>query len=232
MSNIARPSLDSLACVNSDCERYAQAGQSNLTVRKIYGKDNIRYLRCRCCGEEFSERKNTALWNSKIPEERAIEVGRQLAEGTSLKGTARLTYTHRDTVRRLTRKFGHHAARFHDQSAQQLEIDVLEMDERHGYVENKEQQYWDAVAIDATSKFVLQVEVGARDQSLIERLMSRSAKRLAHPRDLVLMTDGEASYRTLFPAIFGVAYRPPVNTQPVVLPSSSIGFLARSLMCK
>ncbi|MEM8643231.1 MAG: IS1 family transposase [Cyanobacteria bacterium P01_G01_bin.54] len=204
MSKIERPLLSSLACVNPECERYGQWGTETLTVRKVYGKDQIRYLRCQCCGEEFSERKNTALWNTKIPEQRAIEVSRQLAEGTSVKGTARLTQTHRDTVRRLTRKVGEHAEKFHEQTAQLLDIDVLEMDERHGYVGSKAQQCWDGVAIDAASKFVVQVEVGRRDQVMIERLMRRSANRLAHPQDLVLMTDGEACYRTLFPVIFGV----------------------------
>lgn len=211
MSTIARPRLSSLACVNTACDAYGQAGQENLTVRKVYGRDRIRYLRCQCCGEEFSERKHTALWNTKIPEARAIEVGRQLAEGTSFKGTARLTLTHKDTVRRLSRQFGSHAERFHEYQAQSLDVDVLEMDERHGYAETKAQPCWDAVAIDATSKFILQVEVGPRDEALFERLMRQSARRLAHPQDLVLMTDGEACYRILFPRIFGVPYVPPAN---------------------
>ena len=232
MSKTERPPLSSLACVTPDCDHYGKSGAGNLTVRKIYGKDQIRYLRCRCCGEEFSERKNTALWNSKIPEHRAIEVSRQLAEGTSLKGTARLTRTHRDTVRRLLRKVGHHAEQFHEQTAQQLDIDVLEMDERHGYVGSKAEQCWDAVAIDAASKFVVQVEVGPRDQALIERLMRHSANRLAHPQDLVLMTDGEACYRTLFPVIFGVPYLPPGQIQSVVHPSQNIGFPEPSPMSR
>lgn len=33
------------------------------------------------CREELSERKNTALWNSKIPEERGASVAEHLAEG-------------------------------------------------------------------------------------------------------------------------------------------------------
>ncbi|WP_235108388.1 hypothetical protein [Acaryochloris sp. 'Moss Beach'] len=123
--------------MNSNCESYGQAGLENLTVRKVYGQDRIRYLRCHSCGAEFSERKNTAFWNTKNPESRAIEVGRQIAEGTSIKGTSRLTYTHPDTVKRLTLKFGQHAQDFHEQEAQQLDIDILEMDERHGYVASK-----------------------------------------------------------------------------------------------
>lgn len=54
----------------------------NLTVRKVYGRDRIRYLRCRRCGTEFSERKNTPLWNCKLPEVKAVAIAEQLAEGT------------------------------------------------------------------------------------------------------------------------------------------------------
>jgi len=39
-----RPPIESLACVESECDLYGQAGQGNLTVRKVYGKDEIRYL--------------------------------------------------------------------------------------------------------------------------------------------------------------------------------------------
>lgn len=227
MSKIERPLLSSLACVNPDCALHGQANQDNLTVRKVYGQDQIRYLRCQACGIEFSERKNTALWNTKIPEARAIDVSRQLAEGTSLKGTARLTGTHKDTVRRLNGKFGTHAEAFHEQQAQDLDVDVLEMDERHGYAEHKGQQCWDAVAIDAASKFVLQVEVGPRDEAMFDHLMRRSAGRLAHPQDLVLMTDGEACYRTLFPVIFGVPYLPPGHPPSDDRPTRAIAFPAR-----
>ena len=125
MTDVNRPEISSLACVVPECELYGQAGKGNLRVRKVYGQDKIRYLRCSCCAQEFSERKNTALWNTKIPEARAIEVSRQLAEGTSMKGTARLTHTSR-----VTRKLGDHGMAFHEQTAQTLEIDVLEMDVR------------------------------------------------------------------------------------------------------
>ncbi len=52
----SRPALDTFACVNERCLLYGQMGQDKLTVRKTYGKDGIRYLHCRCCGAEFSER--------------------------------------------------------------------------------------------------------------------------------------------------------------------------------
>ncbi|WP_235108614.1 hypothetical protein [Acaryochloris sp. 'Moss Beach'] len=84
-------------------------------------------------------------------------------------------------MKRLTLKFGQHAQNFHEQEAQQLDIDILEMDERHGYVTSKKQQCWDAASIDAASKFIVHVAVGPRNTDLIERLMQGSHRRLAHP---------------------------------------------------
>ena len=60
-----RPDLATLACVNADCQHYGRLGQGNLTIRKVYGQDGIRLLRCQSCHEEFSERRHTALFNTE-----------------------------------------------------------------------------------------------------------------------------------------------------------------------
>lgn len=70
-----RPPLETLACVNHRCELYGRTGQNKLTVRKTYGKDAFRYLRCQACGSEFSERKNTVLWNTKIERRKPSPLG-------------------------------------------------------------------------------------------------------------------------------------------------------------
>ncbi len=204
----SRPVLETLACVNERCTLYGQKGQDNLTVRKTYGKDAIRYLRCRCCGEEFSERKQTALWNTKVTEEKAITVADHLAEGCSLKATARLAKVHPSVVRRLNEKMGGHAEAFHDERVHDLDVVALEADERHGYAQNKSQPQWEAEVIDPESKFVVSHVQGRRDEALIRRLLEDGAQRLANRHHLVLFTDGEASYASLFPEIFGQAYRP------------------------
>jgi IS1 family transposase len=203
-----RPQLATLACINAGCELYGQAGQNNLTVRKTYGKDGIRYLRCRCCGIEFSERKNSALWNTKVSEEKAVSVAEHLAEGCCLKAAARLAKVHPSVVKRLKGKVGHHAEAFHDERVQELEVIALEADERHGYTHDKSQPQWEAEVIDPVSKFVVSHVQGQHDAALIRRLLEDAAKRLANRHQLVLFTDGEASDASLFPEIFGQAYRP------------------------
>jgi IS1 family transposase len=104
---------------------------------------------------------------------------------------------------------GEHAEAFHDERVQGLDVVALEADERHGYTQDKGQAQWKAEVIDPVSKFVVSHVQGQRDEALIRRLLEDAAERLANRHRLVLFTDGEASYASLFPAIFGVPYRPP-----------------------
>ena len=203
-----RPPLKSLACVNPDCEMYGQKGGTNLTIRKVYGQDKIRYLRCRCCQQEFSERKNTALWNSKIPEAQAVSVAEHLADGCSIKSTARLVKVDSSTVRRLNRKVGRHGQQYHEQEVQDVVATELQADERYGFAGNKQQPSWEAELMDPASKFILAHVQGPRDETMIQSLLTDGAARLHNRHEVALFTDGLAAYRTLFPRIFGYAYYP------------------------
>jgi IS1 family transposase len=68
-----------------------------------------------------------------------------------------------------------------------------------------------AELIDPASKFVLSHVQGRRNEELMRHLLTDGASRLLNRHDLVLLTDGEASYATLFPEIFGHSYRPSRN---------------------
>ncbi len=126
-----RPPIETLACPYSDCHLHARRAAGNLTVRKLYGKDQIRYLlRCRACAREFSERKNTALFNCKIEERKAVSVAEHLAEGVSTKAASRLVGVSAEAVRRLRRNLGEHARDFHDELVQDLEATHLGTDGR------------------------------------------------------------------------------------------------------
>jgi IS1 family transposase len=143
-----------------------------------------------------------------VCEAKAVAVGEHLAEGCSLKGTARLVKVDASTVRRLNQRLGEHGQCFHAERVQGVEVDALEADERHGYATHKGQPAWEAELMDPVSKFVLSHVQGRRNEALIRTLLEDGAARLAQRQDLVLLTDGEASYATLFPEIFGQPYRP------------------------
>jgi IS1 family transposase/transposase-like protein len=200
--------LESLACTNDECKSYGKTGSENLYVRRTYGKDQIRYLRCRHCGIEFSERRNSPLWNCKLPEAKAVAIAEQLAEGGSYKGTARVVKVSPETVRRLARQLGRHGKHFHDESVKDLPVTALQADERWGYTGRKAQQCWEAEVIDPASRLVVAREQGTRDEQLIRRLLEGACFRLRYPQGVVLFSDGEPSYKTLFPEVFGTPYRP------------------------
>ena len=200
--------LESLACVNQNCEDYGLTGLENLYVRKVYGKDHIRYLRCRTCQEEFSERKNTALWNVKIRETKAISIAEHLSEGNSIKGTSRLLRVDPSTVRRLNKKAGQHSKRYHDEKVQEVNVKNLQADERHGFVAKKNHPSWEAELMDIESKFILSHVQGIRNERMIRELLEDSASRLSASHEIALFTDGDAKYATAFPEVFGQAYQP------------------------
>jgi IS1 family transposase/transposase-like protein len=207
-TEITRPPIESLACVEPECDLYGQTGQDNLSVRKIYGAEGIRYLRCRRCGCEFSERKGTALWNTKVAEAKAVAVAEHLSEGCSQESTARLVKVDISVVQRLNRVVGGHARRFHTTHVQKVEVAALQADERHGFSGRKGGAVWEAEVMEPRSKLVLSHVQGRRDEGLIRRLYADASRRIANRHELVLFTDGEHSYASLFPEYFGVAYQP------------------------
>jgi hypothetical protein len=108
----------------------------------------------------------------------------------------------------------------------------LQAEERHGYVERKSQGYWEAEVIDPISKFVLSHPQGARDAQLIETVLRDAANRLENRHDLLLLTDGKASYEGFFLKYLGVLINPHGKGHAVVCPSLPIASRARQGMSK
>jgi transposase-like protein len=108
--------LSRFCCLNSECPDHGVRDGENLSVCGRYGKDDsIRFLRCRSCGDRFSERKGTPLFHSCLPQEKAVSVLEHLVEGNGVRQTERLVGVHRDTVMRLARLAGGHARGVHDE---------------------------------------------------------------------------------------------------------------------
>lgn len=108
--------LSVFCCLNSECPDHGIRGGENLSVCRRYGKEgSIRFLRCRSCGDRFSERKATPLFRSHLAKEKAIAVLEHVADGCGVRQTERLVGVHRDTVTRYIRKAGDQAKAAHDE---------------------------------------------------------------------------------------------------------------------
>jgi transposase-like protein len=121
-----RPDLDTVACVNIACQMFRQPGQGQLSLRKVYGPAQRRLVRCHTCGEECSERRGTALCNTKLPEAKAEAVIRHLDDGCSVRATSRLVKVAKATVARRLRQAGRHAERCHERYGHGLTPQALE----------------------------------------------------------------------------------------------------------
>ena len=217
-----RPALENMCCVNASCKDYGQRGRSNLRVRKIYGADRIRYLRCASCGEEFSERKGTALFNCKIREAQAVSVIEHLDSHCGRNATARLVGVCKDTVGRLIRLSGRVSCQVHDHLIRKLHPQALQFDEKWSYVGKKQQHLkaeddaaeqgdcWDVNAMDPQSKLLVSLVPGKRSAETIHQGVADAAKRLAPDARLpALFSDGEPAYVEAIRQIFGHPYPAP-----------------------
>jgi LacI family transcriptional regulator len=90
--------LDMFSCQNPSCSYFGRRGAGNLSVCGRYGKQRRRLLYCNSCKSRFSERKGTALFDSRLPEDRVQAIFQHIAEGCSVRETAQLAGVSKDTV--------------------------------------------------------------------------------------------------------------------------------------
>jgi transposase-like protein len=108
--------LQNFCCQNPQCPDYGRRGQANLRVAFHYGPaKQRRCLACRTCQHRFSERRGTALFDCRLPEDKAIAVLDHLQEGVGVRKTGRLVGVNKDTVVRLALQAGRHAQHVHDE---------------------------------------------------------------------------------------------------------------------
>jgi transposase-like protein len=110
--------MDDLArfcCQNPGCPDYGKRGHGNLTVPMRYGTHQRRLLRCRTCKTRFSERKGTPLFDSRLPEDKALAILEHLAEGCGVRKTGRLVKVNKNTVGRYSLLAGDHARQLHEE---------------------------------------------------------------------------------------------------------------------
>ena len=189
LSSLQRP-VSELCCVNPDCVDQGRCGLGNVVLRRGKGAGLWRMLRCRTCHREFSERKGTALWHSRMPPKKAIDIAQHLAEGCGIRKTARLVGASKDGVTNLALRLGLHARAQHDARVRDVKVNEAQFDEKWAFVGKKQKHcdpadpadaergdQWDHTAIDVESRFVVSFEVGKRDRETLKATVADFAER-------------------------------------------------------
>mgnify|MGYP001617735908 CR=1 FL=1 len=129
--------VSDLRCVNSQCPDYGKRGGGNLYCRKVYGHDQNRFVRCRTCKTEFSERKGTALFGLHLPVEKAVAILKHVGDGCGIRQTGRMLDVSKDTVTSILKRAGRHAENVHNERARNLELNEVQFDEKWSFVGKK-----------------------------------------------------------------------------------------------
>lgn len=182
--------LEELCCVNPDCKDAGRKGAGNLVVRLGKGRSRWRVLRCRTCKQEFSERKGTALWGTRMEPEKALAIAEHLKEGCGIRKTARLVGASTDGVTSIAIRCGLHASAVHDKKVRNLKVTEVQFDEKWSYVGKKEKKcdpdnpadslkgdQWDHTAVDVKSRVVTSVVIGKRSQENLEQIVADLSER-------------------------------------------------------
>jgi hypothetical protein len=176
-------------------------------VRKTYGKDQIRSVRCRACGEEFLERKGTALFNLQIPETRAVAIIDHLDAGCGVVATAALGGVATDTVSRLVRVTGRGSQVMHNRLVRKLTPTALPCDEKWAYTGKKQRHltaqdhptqqgdHGECTCLDPQTNLLVSLVPGPRTTETLQQVVDDAATRLdPDAPQPAIFPDGEPAY--------------------------------------
>lgn len=186
---LQRP-LAELCCVNPTCLNSGRRGHGNLSVRTGKGGGDWRILYCRTCKTEFSERKGTALFGTRLPSQRILDVAAHLKEGCGIRKTSRLTGASKTGVTSIAVRLGLQAHAVHGELVRELDVGEVQFDEKWAFVEKKQKHcdpsapedddkgdQWDHTAIDVGSRFIVSLAVGKRDGETLKEVVRDFADR-------------------------------------------------------
>jgi len=131
--------LSAFCCQNQRCRDYGKKGEGNLYQHHWTDPNTkrIRKLRCRSCKSDFSERKGTPWYRSRLSHEKALAVAHHLAEGDGIRKTARLVGVEQNTVIRWNHLLGEHGQALHQEQVRHVRVREAQGDEMWAFVGKK-----------------------------------------------------------------------------------------------
>lgn len=121
-------------CPNEACTDYGLRGKGNIVRNRRYGKQHTQLLKCKTCGQSFSENRGTLFFGLRTPKEEVVDTLKILAERGSLRGTARISGHKKDTVAHWQKLAGKHAEPLRKYLLHDLHLDRVQVDELYTFV--------------------------------------------------------------------------------------------------
>jgi len=211
--------LTTCYCRNRNCFRYGLSGPEARLIRRGWHRRAQR-LECWECRHRFSARAGSAYAGIRSSEVLFRNGVRQLAEGASIRATARNIECDKDTVALWLPRVGRHCERLLDYFLRDLHLTECQLDELWTFVYKKEKhltafekiagRYGDAwiwVAFDPVHKLVPAWRVGKRTLTDAQQFMKTLKSR--HDSHLPFFTsDDLPHYADALLDVYGEEYTP------------------------
>lgn len=213
-----RIETDGHACNNPDCLYF------NLTDGHIHalvgdgkhrGTDTIQYFRCQACGTKVSGRWNTPRYDLKTPARRVAEVMTATSEGMDVSAARRVFGHDERTIQRWLTRTAQHAERAHERFFRNLVCRHLQLDELVTKVRGVKEWVFVWVALDAHTKIMPVIRIGARKSADAQLFVHEVWRRLAPGAPPVFTTDGLWLYYYALTAHFGHWLPPTGRRHPI-----------------
>ena len=125
-------------CPNEGCSNYGKVGPDNHVIGAgRYGKQQTQMLKCKICGQRFSARRGTPLFDLKTDEQTFYDVIACLAEGNGIRATARIKNVDKDTVTAWLERASRHIEAVSRYLMVNLHFEAVQLDEFWSFVQKK-----------------------------------------------------------------------------------------------
>jgi len=197
-------------CPKMNCEARGQIGKGNIVQ---HSRKERRY-KCKQCNSTFTERKGSAMYGLKKPEELFVLVITLLSYGCPIPAIVATFRLDVRTVRSWLLKAGGHCQEVHEHVVQQHQMDLQQVQADEIKVKTQSGWYWMACAMQVTTRLWIGGVVSLRRDFRLAQQLATQIRSMALCRQLLLAVDGWASYVRAFQN----AFRSPLHTGQIGRP--------------
>ena len=126
-------------CQNKSCRTYGKKRLGNLCSNG-HDRNGARKLLCKDCGKSFNETKGTPFYGKHLSKREIIKISKQFVEKTSLRGVARATGHHLDTIRNLASDVAEHCYDVTAFLIKDVKLGTYEIDEFWSFVKKNKKK--------------------------------------------------------------------------------------------
>jgi len=128
-----KPRKLDIACPNPRCRCFNKIGLLNI-IRNGARPNGTQNYRCTECNRQFVRTINTPFYGKRLSKKELIKICKDFVECKSLRGIARSSEHHLDTIRKLAMDMANHCEKANDFLLHDVKLGINEIDEFWSFV--------------------------------------------------------------------------------------------------